>query len=109
MQKVWHFRLTDTETGEFRNVSVAADSKEEAEQVIYRQEAKKVVYQASETELAELLVREKVSQGKQLSSSEKDIFEDLLKRGEAGFGGRAKGQLFAHRQERPYKIQKASG
>ena len=48
---VYHFRLTDTETGEFRNVSVAADSKEEAEDVIYRQEMKKVNFQADVVEI----------------------------------------------------------
>lgn len=108
MQKVFHFRLTDTETGEFRNVAVAADSKEEAEATILRQEAKKVNFQASEAELAELHVREKLSLGKQLTSADREILEGLLKSGNLGFGGREKGRLHAHRQEKPYAIKKAS-
>lgn len=82
---VYHFRLTDTETGEFRNVSVAADSKDEAEAVIYRQEMKKVNFQAGEDEIRDL--------------------ESKLKSGT--LSGREKGKLFAHRQEKPYTVQKA--
>lgn len=82
---VYHFRLTDTETGAFRNVSVAADSKEEAEQVIYRQEQKKVNYQASPEEVKS--------------------FEAKLKDGT--LSGRDKAHLFAHRQEKAYTVQKA--
>jgi hypothetical protein len=81
---VYHFRLTDTETGEFRNVSVAADSKEEAEQVIYRQEMKKVNFFADPEELKGL--------------------EAKLKDGT--LSGRDKARLHAHRQEKPYTVKK---
>jgi hypothetical protein len=84
---VYHFRLTDTDTGEFRNVSVAADSKEEAEATIYRQEQKKVTFQADAQTLKEL--------------------EQRLKEGT--LSGRDKARLLAHRQEKPYVIQKAKG
>lgn len=82
---VFHFRLTDTETGEFRNVAVSADSKEEAEAVIYQQEMKKVNFQANPDELKDL--------------------EERLKKG--SLSGRDRARLFAHRQEKPYSIQKA--
>lgn len=82
---VYHFRLTDTETGEFRNVSVAADSKEEAESVIYAQEMKKVNFQAGADEIKDL--------------------EAKLKTGT--LSGREKARLFAHRQEKPYTVKKA--
>ena len=82
---VFHFRLTDTETGEFRNVSVSADSKEEAEAVIYAQEMKKVNFQTSPDELKD--------------------YETRLKDG--SLSGRDKARLFAHRQEKPYSVQKA--
>lgn len=82
---VYHFRLTDTETGEFRNVSVAANSKEEAEAVIYSQELKKVHFQADPEEIKG--------------------FEQQLKEGT--LSGRDKARLLAHRQEKPYTVQKA--
>lgn len=82
---VYHFRLNDTETGEYRSVSVAADSKEEAEATIYQQEMKKVNYQASPEELKG--------------------FEQRLKDG--NLSGRDKAHLFAHRQGKPYTFQKA--
>lgn len=82
---VYHFRLTDTDTGEFRNVSVAADSKEEAEEVILRQEAKKV--------------------GSFLAPEEVSSLEERLKQGT--LSGRDKARLLTHRQEKPYVIQKA--
>ena len=82
---VYHFRLTDTETGEFRSVSVAADSKEEAEDVIYRQEMKKVNYQASPEEFKS--------------------FEQKLKDGT--LSGRDKAHFHAHKQEKPYTVKKA--
>lgn len=82
---VYHFRLTDTETGEFRNVSVAADSKEEAESIIYEQELKKVRFQADPEEIKNLEAR--------------------LKSGT--LSGREKARLFTHRQEKPYTVQKA--
>lgn len=82
---VYKFRLTDTETGEFRNVSVAADSKEEAEQVIYQQEMKKVRYEASAEQVKD--------------------FEQKLKDGT--LSGRDKALLLAHRQEKPYTVKKA--
>jgi hypothetical protein len=82
---VYHFRLTDTETGEFRNVSVSAASKEEAEEVIYRQEMKKVNFQSNPDDVKDL--------------------ESKLKSGT--LSGREKARLFAHRQEKPYTVQKA--
>lgn len=82
---VFHFRLTDTETGETRSVSVAADTKDEAEDVIYRQEMKKVNFELP----AETI---------------KD-FEAKLKSGQ--LSGKDKAHLFAHRQEKPYTVQKA--
>jgi hypothetical protein len=81
----YHFLLTDTETGERRSVSVAADSKDEAEDVIYRQEAKKVNYQPDEDIIKE--------------------FEANLKAGT--ISPRDKAHLFAARQEKPYAIKKA--
>lgn len=82
---VYKFRLTDTETGEFRNVSVAADTMEEAEQVLYRQEMKKVLFQQNP-----------------------DIIKDLESKLKDGtLSGREKARLFAHRQEKPYAVQKA--
>lgn len=83
---VYHFRLTDTETGEFRNVSVAADTKEEAEEIIYRQEMKKVNFFATPDELSDL--------------------ESKLKNGT--LSGREKARLQAHRQEKPYTVKKAA-
>lgn len=82
---VFHFRLTDTESGESRSVSVSADSKEEAEAVIYQQEMKKVNFQADPEEIKG--------------------FEQRLKEG--SLSGRDKARLFAHRQEKPYTFQKA--
>lgn len=82
---VYHFRLTDTETGAFRSVSVAADSKEEAEDVIYRQEMKKVNFFLPEETVKDL--------------------ESKLKSGE--LTGRDKGRLLSHRQEKPMTVQKA--
>lgn len=81
---VFHFRLTDTETGEFRSVSVAADSKDEAEEVIYRQEMKKVNYFASPEEF--------------------ETFEKKLKDGT--LSGRDKAHYYAHKQEKPYTVKK---
>lgn len=83
---VFHFRLTDTNTGEFRNVSVAAATKEEAEETVLRQEAKKVNFQADPEEIKDL--------------------EAKLKNGT--LSGREKARLFTHRQEKPYVIQKAA-
>lgn len=85
LQPVWHFRLTDSETGEFRNVSVAAATKEEAEQVILQHEQKKVNFQLGDDDVKDL--------------------EQKLKDGT--LSGRDKGRLFSHRQEKPYKIEKA--
>jgi hypothetical protein len=84
---VYHFRLTDTETGAFRNVSVSANSKDEAEATILLQEAKKVNYQASPDEVKDL--------------------ESKLKSGT--LSGRDKARLLAHRQEKPYTVKKATG
>lgn len=81
---VYRYVLTDTETGERRNVSVAADSKEEAEDVIYRQEMKKVLFQANDDEIKDL--------------------ETKLKDGT--LTGRDKARLHAHRQEKPYDFTK---
>lgn len=82
---VYHFRLTDTETGEFRNVSVAADSKEEAEETILRQESKKVGFFLDPAEAASL---------------EKRLKDGTL-------SGRDKARLFSHNQEKAYSIDKA--
>ena len=81
---VYRYLLTDTETGERRVVSVAANSKDEAEEAIYRQEMKKVNYQAAPSEL--------------------ESFEKKLKDGT--LSGRDKAHLLAHRQEKPYTFQK---
>lgn len=82
---VYKFRLTDTETGEFRNVSIAAETKEEAEEVIYQRELKKVNFQTNDDEVKDL--------------------EAKLKAG--SLSGREKARLLTHRQETPYKFQKA--
>ncbi|MDF2751666.1 MAG: hypothetical protein K0S82_48 [Gaiellaceae bacterium] len=82
---VYHFRLTDTETGEFRNVSVAADSKEEAEETVMRQEMKKVNFEEDAVTVKDL--------------------EERMKSGT--LSGRDKARLLAHRQEKPYSIAKA--
>lgn len=84
---VYHFRLSDTETGESRSVSVSAASKEEAEEVIYNQEMKKVNFLANEDEIKDL--------------------EAKLKNGT--LSGREKARLFAHQQEKPYTFKKATG
>ncbi len=84
---VYKFVLEDTVTGEKRFVSVAADSKEEAEQTILAQEAKKTAYQASPDEVKDL--------------------EAKLKAGT--LTGRDKARLLIHRQEKPYTIAKAKG
>ena len=81
---VFHFRLKDSATGETRTVAVAADSKEEAEATILRQESKKVNYTLDPKEAAD--------------------FEKRLKDGT--LTGRDKARLFSHQQEKPYKIQK---
>jgi hypothetical protein len=82
---VFKFRLTDTETGESRSVSVSADTKEEAEQVIYQQEMKKTLFSLDQGAVTDL--------------------EKKLKDG--SLSGVEKARLFAHRQEKPYTIQKA--
>lgn len=82
---VYHFKLTDSETGESRFVSVAANSLEEAEDVVLRQEAKKV--------------------GFNLDAGEVKDLEAKLKDGT--LSGRDKARLFTHRQDKPYAIQKA--
>jgi hypothetical protein len=84
---VYHFKLEDTVTGERRYVSVAADSKEEAEQTVLAHEAKKTNYQATDEEVKDL--------------------EAKLKAGT--LSGRDKARLLTHRQEKPYKIQKEKG
>lgn len=84
---VYRFLLSDTETGEKRFVSVAADSMEEAEQTVLAHEAKKVNYQGSDEEIKDL--------------------EAKLKAGT--LSGREKARLLTHRQEKPYKIQKEKG
>lgn len=81
---VFNFKLHDSSTGESRFVSVAADSKDEAEETIYRQEMKKVNFE--------------------LPAEEYTAFQDRLKKGE--LTGREKAQLYAHRQTKPYAIQK---
>lgn len=79
---VFHFRLEDSESGEFRNVSVAADSQDEALATIERQEAKKVAYQADD-----------------IAGLEQRLKEGTLT-------GRDKARLFSHRQQKPYKVKK---
>lgn len=82
---IYHFRLTDTETGEFRNVSVQANSKEEAEATVIGQELKKVNFA--------------------LGAEDAQGLEKALKEGT--LSGRDKARLLAHQQEKPYTIQKA--
>lgn len=82
---VFHFLLKDSETGESRHVSVAAESKEEAEATILRQEQKKIDFYMSDAEAKEL---------------EKRLKDGTLT-------GRDKARLFSHQQEKPYTIQKA--
>lgn len=84
---VYKFLLADTVTGERRYVSVAADSKEEAEQTVLAHEAKKVNYQAGPDEVKDL--------------------EAKLKAGT--LSGREKARLLTHRQEKAYTIQKEKG
>lgn len=81
---VYRYKLTDTDTGESRFVSVAADSKEEAEETIMRQELKKVYFQLEAESVKEL--------------------EQRMKDGT--LSGRDKARLFAHRQEKPYAFAK---
>ena len=86
LNTVYHLKLTDTVSGEFRIVSVAASSLDEAEAIVMAQEAKKVGFQITDSgELSEL----------------------FAKQAEGSLSGREKGRLFAHMQEKPYKIQKA--
>lgn len=81
---VYRFKLTDTDTGESRFVSVAADSMEEAEETVMRQEMKKVQFAMEAESVKEL--------------------EQRMKDGT--LSGRDKARLLAHRQEKPYAIQK---
>lgn len=84
-QPIFRFKLTDTETGEFRIVSVAAASLEEAEATVLRQEQKKVNFFLDDNDVSD--------------------FEERLSQGT--LTGRDKARLFSHKQEKPYKIQKA--
>lgn len=81
---IFRFKLEDTETGAFRIVSVAADTMEEAEETIYRQEMKKVNYSLGAEDLDRLSALEE----------------------EGSLRGREKGKLFSHRQLAPYKTKK---
>lgn len=81
---VFRFRLKDSATGEQRFVSVAAESKEEAEATILRQENKKVAFNLDPTEAAD--------------------FEKRLKEGT--LTGRDKARLFSHQQDKAYKVVK---
>lgn len=81
---IFRFKLEDTETGAFRIVSVAADSMEEAEETIYRQEMKKVNFSLPDNEYDALSALEE----------------------EGALRGRDKGKLFSHRQLAPYKTKK---
>ena len=105
---IFHFRLEDTETGEFRLVSVSADSMDEAEETIYRQEMKKVNFSLPEDALADLSVVSKVSRNEKLSSEEEDRLVALARVGQASNAGHGnwKGTLHAHNQHQPYKIKK---
>lgn len=85
MSGVIRLRLEDKASGEFRSVSVAAGSADEAAAIVEAQEAKKVSFVLSPEEVAG--------------------FEKRLKAGE--LSGRDKARLFAHRQEKPYVIVKA--
>ena len=83
--KVFRFTTRDAASGEFREISVAAASKEEAEETIERQEQKKVAFVMGDP--AEIAALEK-----------------RLKEG--SLSGRDKAMLMAHRQDKPYKIEK---
>lgn len=105
---VYRFKLEDTESGEFRIVSVAAGSLEEAEEVIYRQEMKKVNFSLGEEDLANVTVVHKVSLNEKLTSEEEDRLVALAREGKAANAGIGnwKGTLHAHHQQEPYKIKK---
>ena len=83
---VFRFLLKNDE-GEARHVSVAADSEAEAEETVLRHENKKVVFVGDPDEIAALEQRMK----------------------EGTLTGADKGKLFAHQQDKPYKIVKAKG
>lgn len=91
---LFRYRLKDPESGEFRQVTVSADSEDEALDVIARQEAKKVAYVMAPEYFAEL--------------------EKILKGGASGavtlsdgtIIGNSKGMLAAHKQEKAYKVSK---
>ena len=79
---IFRVRLEDAESGEFRQVAVAADSKEEARAICEQQEAGHVQFFLSGEEIADLEKKEK----------------------DGSLRGRDKGLLFSHRQANPYKI-----
>lgn len=79
---IFRVRLEDAESGEFRQVAVAADSKEEARAICEQQESGHVQFFLSGEEAAAL--------------------EEKEKNGE--LRGRERGLLDSHRQATPYKI-----
>lgn len=83
---IYRFRLEDG-SGERRIVAASADSEAEAEVSVLQKEEKKVAFHLSADEVAE--------------------FEKRLKDGT--LTGRDKARLFAHQQDKPYKIVKAKG
>lgn len=77
--------LKDSGSGEFRKASVAASSRDEAVDIVERQEQKHIRFALEPAEAAD--------------------FERRLKSGQ--LSGRDKARLFSHMQLKPYKVMKA--
>lgn len=90
---VFRFRLKDPRSSEFRHVSVAAASREEAIAVAMAREEKYSSYSLTDEKVFEL------SGGKASSIAD---WERALREGTLGPGDRAR--LLAHYQQKPYKL-----
>ena len=80
--KIIRVRLVDKPSGEFRVASVAAHSREEAVEIVERQEQKRTAYALTPEMFLELERRHK----------------------EAALRGSERGRLFTHMQDRPYVV-----
>lgn len=90
MAKVFRIRTKDPRSGEFRQVAVAAGSRDEAVAIVMAQEAKRVAYQLTPGREAEF---------GSLVDLEKGLREGTLE-------APARSLLLAHHQDRPYVLDK---
>lgn len=101
---IFHVRLEDADSGEFRQGACEAADAAEARRIYERLEARHVGYTLTDDQLAELELLEKVAAGAVLSDDESDVLLQLALDGRAAFGGGEKARLYAHRQAKPYTI-----